>query len=110
MLSRLRTLLKGENMLDIKTRLNTLKRPRLLVRAVRFGADDYRRDVHLKRLLHCEQLPRPADAVMQLLDLEAEANALREAKSGNYTIARHIEILIALSGEAQLMQDTRPLP
>ena len=106
MLLRLIRTLKGKTMLDIKTRLTTLKRPGLLVRAVRFGADDYRRDVHLKRLLHCDSMPRPADAVMQLLDLESEANGWREAKSGNYSIARHIEILIALSGEASLMQAT----
>ncbi|WP_373636646.1 DUF6477 family protein [Yoonia sp. BS5-3] len=93
-------------MLDIKTRLRSLKRPQLLVRAVRFGADDYRRDVHLKRLLNCDTLPRPAEAVMRLLELEAEANHWREIRSGNYVIARHIEILIALSGEAALMQAT----
>lgn len=93
-------------MLDIKTRLATLKRPKLLVRAVRFGIDDYRREVHLKRLLHCDNLPKPAEAIMQLFDLEAETNALREMKSGNYSVARHVEILIALSGEARLMQAT----
>ncbi len=110
MLWRLSNTLKGMNMFDIKTRLSTLKRPSLLVRAVRFGVDDYRREMHLKRLLHCDQMPRPADAVMQLLDLEAEANSLRESKSGNYSIARHVEILIALSGEAQLMQNTSCRP
>lgn len=93
-------------MLDIQTRLATLKRPTLLARAARFGADDYRREVHLKRLLQCHGLPRPADAIMQLLDLEAETNARREAKSGNYSAAQHVEILIALSGEARMMQAT----
>ena len=97
-------------MLDLKTRLMTLKRPRLLVRAVRFGSDDYRRNVHLRRLLHCESPPRPAEALMQLFDLEAEANHWRETKSGNYSIARHVEILIALSGEAQLLQATSARP
>ena len=93
-------------MLDIKTRLAALKRPVLLARAAGFGADDYRRHVHLKRLLHCHAMPKPADAIMQLLDLEAETNAWREAKSGNYSAAQHVEILIALSGEARLMQAT----
>ncbi len=95
-------------MLDIQTRLTTLKRPTLLARAVRFGLDEYRREVHLKRLLHCETLPRPAVAIMQLFDLEAEANGWRTQKSGNYSVARHVEILIALSGEARLMQAIAP--
>ncbi|MEL6682452.1 MAG: DUF6477 family protein [Pseudomonadota bacterium] len=90
-------------MLDIITRLRTLKRPALLARAVRFGVDDYRREVHLKRLLHCDTLPRAADAIMQLLDLENEQNTLREERSGNYAVGRHIEILIALSGESRIL-------
>jgi hypothetical protein len=93
-------------MLDIQTRLAALKRPMLLARAARFGADGYRREIHLKRLLQCHSMPRPADAIMQLLDLEAETNARREAKSGNYSAAQHVEILIAISGEARLMQAT----
>ena len=52
-------------MLDINTRLANLKRPKLLARAVRFGIDDYRRDVHLKRLLDKDRTPRSADAIMQ---------------------------------------------
>lgn len=93
-------------MLDIRSRLATLKRPTLLARAARFGADDYRREIHLKRLLQCHSMPRPADAIMRLLDLEAEINTLREAKSGNYAAARHVDILIAIAGEARLMQAT----
>ena len=47
---------------------------------------------------------------MQLFDLEAEVNTLREEKSGAYSVARHVEILIALAGEAQMMQAAaRPL-
>lgn len=95
-------------MLDIQTRLHMLKRPKLLARSVRFGVDDYRREVHLRRLLSCEKLPRPADAVMRLFDLEAEMNNLREAKSGNYAAAKHVEILIALAGEARLLQAATP--
>jgi hypothetical protein len=93
-------------MLDIRTRLATLKRPMLLARAARFGADDYRREVHLKRLLSCDTLPKPADAIMRLLDLEAETNAWRMAKSGNYSAAHHVEILIAIAGETRVMQAT----
>ena len=97
-------------MLDINARLANLKRPPLLVRAVRFGVDDYRREVHLKQFLHVDKMPKPAEAIMQLLDLEAEVDLLRRANSGNYTIATHIELLIAIIGETRLMRSTRPSP
>lgn len=95
-------------MLDIHTRIATLKRPKLLARAAHFGVDDYRRDVHLRRILQTETLPRNADAVMQLLDLEQEMDRARLDHDGNYGVARHVEILIAIAGEARLLQATRP--
>ncbi len=95
-------------MLDVQTRIAMLKRPKLLARAARFGVDDYRREVHLRRLLRLDDLPRPADAIMRLLDTEAEINALRETRSGNYVPAKHVEVLIAIAGEARLLQATSP--
>ena len=93
-------------MLDLHTRIATLQRPKLLARAARLGLDEYRREVHLRRILQCERLPRHGAALMQLLDLEAELNALRLAKTGDYRPSRHVEILIAILGEAQLMRAT----
>ncbi|MFG5382380.1 MULTISPECIES: DUF6477 family protein [unclassified Yoonia] len=93
-------------MFDIHTRLATLKRPQLLARAARFGVDDYRRNVHLRRLLDCDDLPRHAQALMQLFDIENEMNDARLAKSGNYSPARHVEVLIAIAGEGRLLQMT----
>lgn len=93
-------------MLDLQTRIATLKRPGLLVRAVRFGIDDYRRSVHLGRLLGLETLPKHAQAIVQLLDIEAELDGLRVAHSGRYSPARHVEILIAIAGEARLLRAT----
>lgn len=95
-------------MLDIQTRLATLKRPKLLARAARFGVDDYRRDTHLRRLLNCDDLPRAAQALMQLFDIESEMNTARLAKSGNYSPARHVEVLIAIAGEGRILQQTIP--
>lgn len=95
-------------MLDLQTRIATLKRPRLLARAAHFGVDDYRRNIHLRRLLQAESLPRSADALMRLLDMEQEADRARRAKDGNYAVARHVELLIAIAGEARLLQATRP--
>ena len=36
---------------DLLMKLDTLKRPRLLIRAARIGMAEYRRDVHLRRHL-----------------------------------------------------------
>lgn len=93
-------------MLDLQTRIATLKRPALLARAARFGVDEYRREVHLRRILGTEHLPRHAAALVQLLDREAEHNAMRKGHDGHYRPARHVEILIAIMGEAQLMRAT----
>lgn len=95
-------------MLDIHTRIATLKRPALLARAARFGVDDYRRDAHLRRILQTEDLPRHADAIMRLLDIESDMNTARQDRSGSYSPARHVEVLIAIAGEARLMRATTP--
>lgn len=97
-------------MLDIMTRLRSLQRPTLLARAARFGTDDYRRAVHLARILKTDPLPRPAAAVVALLDIEADLNARRLAKQARYSLAQHIDVLIALTGEARLLVATTPRP
>ncbi|MCG3266225.1 DUF6477 family protein [Yoonia sp. I 8.24] len=94
-------------MLDLDTRIAGLKRPTLLARAARFGVDDYRRDVHLHRILGAGHLPRHAEAIMRLLDIEAGFNTQRVARDGDYRIAQHVDVLIAIAGEAQLMRATR---
>lgn len=91
-------------MLDLQTRISALKRPALLARAARFGVDDYRRDAHLRRILGVENLPRHAAALMQLLDKEAQFDAMRKDRNGDYRPARHVEVLIAILGEAQQMR------
>lgn len=95
-------------MLDIHSRIATLKRPSLLARAARFGLDDYRRSVHLVRLLGSDRLPKHAVAIMQLFDIEAVLERQRTTRSGDYSPARHVEVLIAIAGEAQLMRATAP--
>lgn len=94
-------------MQDLQTRIATLKRPALLARAARFGIDEYRRDIHLRRILQADPLPRSADALMRLLDLEQDAEHRRTARDGSYAVARHVELLIAIAGEARIMQASR---
>ena len=88
-------------MLDIATRIARLRRPKLLVNAARFGLDDYVRSQHLKRLLKTEILPRPAPAVMQLLDIDSIMDEARKTKQATYSVACHVEVLIALMAETQ---------
>ncbi|OIQ37397.1 MAG: hypothetical protein BM558_13005 [Roseobacter sp. MedPE-SW] len=87
-------------MQDLLSRLNTLHRPRLLVRTARIGAASYSRDRDLRRILGYGQAPRPAVAILRLLDLEHEVNQQRLNGDAGYAITHHVEILIALTGEA----------
>jgi len=45
------------------------------------------------------------------LDVEAEINELRTADRAEYSFANHIDLLIAIMGEARLLRGTtRPTP
>jgi hypothetical protein len=44
---------------------------------------------------------------MQLIELEAEANDDRKNKQAGYSPARHVDILIAMMGEARMLQQAR---
>jgi len=94
-------------MQDILGLLNTLRRPRLLIRAAKLGADDYVRDTHLQRLLGYGRLPRNADALMQLIQSEAVVNAQRKDGDASYSLTRHLDLLIAMMGEARLLRASR---
>jgi hypothetical protein len=93
-------------MQDLTGMINALRRPRLLVRAARFGVDEYVRNTHLKRILQRDALPRPGEAILKLLEIEADLEDQRKADMAEYSIARHVEILSALMGEARVMRAT----
>ncbi|WP_323042209.1 DUF6477 family protein [Gemmobacter sp.] len=80
-----------------------LRRPRLMIRAARIGAADYRRDRDLRRLLGPAGASAPERALAALLDAEARAEATRMAGDAAYSIARHVDLLIALMAEARLV-------
>ncbi|WIY24890.1 DUF6477 family protein [Parasedimentitalea psychrophila] len=94
-------------MLDLIARLSSLHRPRLLIRAARIGARDYSRTRHLPRLLGYGGLPRPASAVMQLIEQEQHLNQRRLDNEPGYPLTRHVEVLIAMMGESQLLSDNQ---
>jgi hypothetical protein len=95
---------------DLTTMLTTLRRPRLLIRTARIGARDYSRDRHLQRLLGYGALPRPAAALMQLIEIERALDDQRRDDDAGYSLPRHLDILIAMMGEAQLVAASRACP
>jgi hypothetical protein len=90
-------------MMTITDTLSCIRRPRLLIRAARHGVEDYNRNRDLKRILRGDTLPGPATALPRLIDLEAAQEETRASGQASYSVARHLEILIALMGEARLL-------
>jgi len=89
---------------DLLTSMAALRRPRLLIRAARFGLMEKRRGTHLPRHLRIGALPRSGPALMQLMDLEQMLEHQRKRRDAGYSAARHVDILIAMMGEARLLR------
>ncbi|WP_128253880.1 DUF6477 family protein [Falsirhodobacter deserti] len=87
-------------MTDFRNILANLSRPRLLVRAARLGIDEYRRERDLRRLTDHS---RPESALPRLLETEARLEETRLAGDASYSVARHVEVLIALMAEVRLL-------
>ena len=88
-------------MQDLLSKLNALHRPRLMMRAARIGAEDFKRNAHLPRLLGYGVLPRHGAALMKLIEIETELEERRKNSDANYNLARHIDVLIAVVSEAR---------
>ncbi|WP_375227659.1 DUF6477 family protein [Roseobacter sp. S98] len=91
-------------MQDVLSMLHALRRPRLLMRAARIGADDYRRSTHLPRLLGYGNLPRHAASLLRLMEIEAGLNTQRLNGDTAYSLVRHVDVLIAMLGEARVLK------
>lgn len=89
------------------TLLNALRRPRLLIRAARFGMTEYRRERDLARLLHSNRLPAPGQALDTLMAQEEHLENTRVSGDASYSISRHIDLLIAMMAEARLIPAPR---
>lgn len=88
-------------MSDLIQLVNALRRPRLLLQAVRHGLTEYHRDRLLRRLLGGTTLPGPRRAVAALLLSEEHLETARRAGDASYNPARHVEVLVALISEAR---------
>ncbi|APX90906.1 hypothetical protein BV394_01800 [Brevirhabdus pacifica] len=87
---------------DVSTRLDALRRPRLLIRAARHALRDYDRGKLLRRLLATDRPPAPDRALDRLMDQEDALESARREGDAAYSVSRHIEVLVALIGEARL--------
>ncbi|MDV7269649.1 DUF6477 family protein [Thioclava sp. A2] len=82
--------------------LTRLRRPRLLIRAARLGQGEYNRKRDLRRVLRQSALPAPGSALASLASEEAQLEAARVEGAADYSIGRHIEVLIVLLAELGL--------
>ena len=99
---------------DVLTQITRLKRPTLLVRTARHGIEHYNRLIHLRRLLKTDNLPSPSKAVVKLMELETILNDQRSTindqrvdKRAEYSVARHIELIVALMCEARILKASK---
>lgn len=90
-------------MTDFCNLLANLRRPRLLIRAARFGIADYRRERDLQRLIDTRGHATPETALPRLFCEEKRLEETRRAGDLGYSLSRHIEVLIALMAEARLL-------
>jgi hypothetical protein len=97
-------------MQDIHSLLANLHRPRLLMRAARIGAQEYRRTANLPRILGYGILPRHGDALMRLVEIEHDLEVQRTLTDACYNVVRHVDVLIAIVGEARALRATTTGP
>lgn len=98
-------------MSDLDSTLDVLSRPRLIISAARFGLAEYNRERSLARLLRETATPGPRAALERLLQIEARIEQSRCAGAADYSAVRHVEVMIALMGEARLhRRAARPGP
>lgn len=94
-------------MTDLIELVSALRRPRLLIRAARFGQRDYNRRRDLKRLIAGSELPGPEAALLVLISEEERLEEARREGAAAYSLMRHIEVLIALMAEVRMVPRPR---
>lgn len=94
-------------MSDYRKNLTDLRRPSILMSAVRHGLPAYQRGRMLKRLTPGDT--SPLRTLPRLIEAEAVLEETRLRGDANYSIPRHIEVLVALVAEAQMLHNVVPL-
>ncbi|WP_104020479.1 DUF6477 family protein [Roseovarius nitratireducens] len=90
-------------MQEINRKLGALRRPPLLVRAARLGVPGYVRGTALPRLIGPGPLPTAREALARLIEIERAQDAARRGGAVTYRAAHHVAVLIAVMGEARLL-------
>lgn len=85
--------------------LAAMRRPPILMQAVRHGLVHYRRGPALKRLAGGEIAA--ARALPRLFEHEARLEEARRSGTAGYSPARHVEVLIALVAETRRLDGSR---
>jgi hypothetical protein len=93
-------------MRHIELRLNTLKRPKLMLEAARNGLASYDPSRHLPVVLGGSLHRSKTGQLDCLLDIEETYNRLRKEKRAEYSPARHIRYLIAILAEYSSLKKT----
>ncbi|WP_347834130.1 DUF6477 family protein [uncultured Planktomarina sp.] len=93
-------------MRHIEHRLNTLKRPKLMLEAARNGTARYDPKRHLPVLLGSSYHKSKTGQLDCLLDTEEIYNRLRKEKRAEYSPARHICYLIAILAEYSSLKNS----
>lgn len=89
--------------------LENLRRPSLLIRAARHGVAEYDRNKGLSRLIESTPGHGTEAVLAELLSTEAELETDRKAGLATYSVLRHIEVLVALMGEARHLARSRQM-
>jgi len=97
-------------MQDALTILHKLRRPKMLMRAAQIGVAEYKRVAHLPRLLGYGRMPKQSEAILKLIEIEKNLKALRKAGGIRRQSARHIDVMIAIVGEARDLRASQPKP
>lgn len=93
-------------MRHIEHRLNTLKRPKLMLEAARNRTARYDPNRHLPVLLGGSYHKSKTGQLDCLLDTEEIYNRLRKEKRAEYSPARHICYLIAILAEYSSLKNS----
>ncbi len=88
-------------------RLSTVKRPVKLLKAARIGAANYRRERHLASLLAGKRSWTDQQVFDAVADDEAALNELRRTGDANYSVNRHVKLMIAMLCEARKLMTPR---
>lgn len=83
--------------------LDTIFRPRILIKTARIGLQWYRRERDLAKLVHTVTTPSPDRAVQKLIEMEDTLETARKAGDASYNVQKHISVLTALLAEARML-------